>query len=92
MITTPALLKQHILTTLEQLPEQTLPEVVLFLDYLQYRNKHQEQQQTRYHSVSVVCKPISSPAWTLEQLLAGVHSENMHHETDTGDVVGNEVW
>ncbi len=27
MITTLALLKQHILTTLEQLPEQILPEV-----------------------------------------------------------------
>ncbi len=53
MITTTALLKQYILTTLEQLPEQTLPEVVLFLDYLQYRNKNQEQRQTLYHPVAM---------------------------------------
>lgn len=40
----------------------------------------------------IVVKPISSPQWSLEQLLSGVTSENIHRETDTGDVVGNEVW
>jgi len=29
---------------------------------------------------------------TLEQLLAGVTDENLHHEVDTGAAVGNEVW
>ncbi len=40
----------------------------------------------------VVIKPIQSPVWTLEKLLAGVNSENIHGETDTGNATGNEVW
>ena len=40
----------------------------------------------------IVIKPITAPTWTLEQLLSGVNSNNLHHETDTGDAVGNEVW
>jgi antitoxin MazE len=40
----------------------------------------------------IVIKPISTPVWTLEQLLSGVNSSNIHHETDTGDAVGNEIW
>jgi antitoxin MazE len=40
----------------------------------------------------IVIKPVTSQAWSLEQLLSGVTSNNLHHETDTGDAVGNEVW
>jgi antitoxin MazE len=40
----------------------------------------------------IVIKPISAPTWTLEKLLSGVNSQNIHHETDTGDAVGNEIW
>jgi antitoxin MazE len=40
----------------------------------------------------IVIKPISTPAWTLEQLLAGVNSDNLHREIDSGDAIGNEVW
>ena len=40
----------------------------------------------------IVIKPISTPVWTLEQLLSGVNSSNIHHETDTGDAIGNEIW
>lgn len=40
----------------------------------------------------IVIKPISTPVLTLEQLLSGVNSSNIHHETDTGDAVGNEIW
>lgn len=40
----------------------------------------------------IIIKPVSPPAWTLEQLLAGITSDNIHHETDTGQAVGNEVW
>jgi antitoxin MazE len=40
----------------------------------------------------IVIKPITAPTWTLEQLLSGVNSNNLHHETDTGNAVGNEVW
>ena len=39
----------------------------------------------------IVIKPIVAPTWTLEQLLSGVNN-NLHHETDTGNAVGNEVW
>lgn len=40
----------------------------------------------------IVIKPIAVPTWTLEQLLSGVNNNNIHHETDTGNAVGNEVW
>lgn len=40
----------------------------------------------------IVIKPVQSPTWTLEKLLAGVNSENIHSETDTGEAIGNEVW
>lgn len=40
----------------------------------------------------IVIKPIQSPTWTLEKLLAGINNENIHHETDTGNAIGNEVW
>ena len=40
----------------------------------------------------IVVKPVTSPKWTLEELLAGVSTENIHHETDTGNAVGKEVW
>lgn len=40
----------------------------------------------------IVIKPIVAPTWTLEQLLSGVNTDNLHHETDTGNAVGNEVW
>jgi antitoxin MazE len=40
----------------------------------------------------IVIKPVAAQAWSLEQLLSGVSSNNLHHETDTGGAVGNEVW
>jgi antitoxin MazE len=40
----------------------------------------------------IVIKPIFTHDWSLEQLLSGVTSNNIHRETDTGDAVGNEVW
>ncbi|MBU4224445.1 MAG: AbrB/MazE/SpoVT family DNA-binding domain-containing protein [Chloroflexi bacterium] len=40
----------------------------------------------------IVIKPVVAPNWTLEQLLAGVNNSNIHHETDTGNAVGNEIW
>ena len=30
--------------------------------------------------------------WSLEELLAGVHPENLHAEIDTGGSVGGESW
>ena len=40
----------------------------------------------------IIVKPVSAPIWTLEELLAGVNKNNLHHEVDTGSAVGNEVW
>ncbi len=40
----------------------------------------------------IVIKPVQSPTWTLEKLLAGVNNDNIHGETDTGEAIGNEVW
>ncbi len=40
----------------------------------------------------IIIKPIAAPAWTLEQLLSGVNDNNLHHETDTGNAIGNEIW
>lgn len=40
----------------------------------------------------IVIKPVTSPRWTLHQLLADVNSQNIHRETDTGTATGNEIW
>ena len=40
----------------------------------------------------IIITPVIPPSWTLEELLAGVNKNNLHHEVDTGSAVGNEVW
>jgi antitoxin MazE len=40
----------------------------------------------------LLLEPIIEPRYTLEQLLAEVSEDNLHHEVDTGQAVGNEVW
>ena len=40
----------------------------------------------------IVIKPVAAQVWSLEQLLSGVTSNNLHHKTDTGDAAGNEIW
>lgn len=40
----------------------------------------------------LVIKPVITPKWTLEQLIAGITPDNLHHETDTGKPTGNEAW
>jgi antitoxin MazE len=40
----------------------------------------------------LVITPITEPKLSLNQLLASVTEENLHHEVDTGPAVGNEVW
>ncbi len=37
-------------------------------------------------------KLISKTEPTLDTLLAGVTIENLHHEIDVGEIVGNEIW
>jgi antitoxin MazE len=40
----------------------------------------------------LVIRPVAEPKLTLEQLLAGVTRQNLHHEVDTGPAVGKEIW
>jgi antitoxin MazE len=40
----------------------------------------------------IIITPVAAPSWTLEELLAGIHKNNLHNEMDTGSAVGNEVW
>jgi len=40
----------------------------------------------------LVMIPLYEREFTLEDLLAGITEENLHHEVDTGIAVGNEIW
>ncbi|MEK7323907.1 MAG: AbrB/MazE/SpoVT family DNA-binding domain-containing protein [Chloroflexota bacterium] len=40
----------------------------------------------------IIITPVAAPNWTLEELLAGINKNNIHHEVDTGFAVGNEAW
>jgi antitoxin MazE len=39
----------------------------------------------------LLLEPIVEPKYTLEQLLAEVTEDNLHHEVNIGEAVGNEV-
>ena len=41
---------------------------------------------------TLLVTPLRQPAVTLEALLQGITPDNLHHEVDTGPVVGSEVW
>ena len=40
----------------------------------------------------LLLEPVVEPRYTLEQLLAEVTTDNLHHEIETGQVLGNEAW
>ena len=40
----------------------------------------------------LVITPVVDAGFNLEQLLAKITKENLHHEVDTGSTVGNETW
>ena len=40
----------------------------------------------------IIITPVVAPSWKLEELLAGINKNNIHHEVATGFAVGNEVW
>lgn len=40
----------------------------------------------------LVIAPLSLPRYSLEDLLADITTENLHHEQNTGVAEGNEVW
>jgi hypothetical protein len=59
-VTTQVELKKHVVTILDELPEETLAEVAKFLDYLQYKLEHHpldtavpSPQQTPYKPVAL---------------------------------------
>lgn len=40
----------------------------------------------------IVITSVPKPIWTLEELLSGVQTGNIHQEIDSGNAIGNEVW
>ncbi len=40
----------------------------------------------------LVLLPIKETALSLDQLIEKVTEDNLHHEVDSGPVMGNEVW
>ena len=40
----------------------------------------------------LIVRPLRSPSYRLEDLLAKVTRGNLHSEVDTGERVGREVW
>jgi antitoxin MazE len=40
----------------------------------------------------LIITPVVAPAFSLDQLLAGITPDNLHHEHATGPMVGDEVW
>lgn len=41
---------------------------------------------------NIIIKPIQKKQRTLDDYLGMVTPENIHHETETGDFIGNEIW
>ena len=40
----------------------------------------------------LLLEPVVEPKYTLEQLLAEVTADNLHHEVESGPALGNQVW
>jgi antitoxin MazE len=40
----------------------------------------------------LIITPVIAPPFSLDQLLADITAENLHHEHATGQAVGDEVW
>jgi antitoxin MazE len=40
----------------------------------------------------IIITPVVAPSWTLDELLAGINKNNLHHEVKTGFAIGKEVW
>jgi antitoxin MazE len=58
---------------------------------------HAQLENNSFVEISVVegqiiITPVAAPSWTLEELLAGIHKNNLHREMDTGAAMGNEIW
>ncbi|PJG46782.1 PbsX family transcriptional regulator [Sphingobium sp. LB126] len=51
-----------------------------------------QEVDVREEEGRVIIEPITAPAFTLEELLAGMKPENFPEDVDFGPPVGNEVW
>jgi antitoxin MazE len=40
----------------------------------------------------LMLEPVAKSKYTLEQLLAEITEDNLHHEIETGPAVGDEAW
>lgn len=40
----------------------------------------------------IIIRPVTEPQYSLDELLAGVTKENLHHEIETGQAQGQEAW
>jgi len=40
----------------------------------------------------LVIRPLPEPAYSLQELVAGITEENRHGEVDSGPAVGKEAW
>lgn len=40
----------------------------------------------------LIITPVRAPSWSLEELLAGITPDNIHHEIDTGPTLGDKEW
>lgn len=40
----------------------------------------------------LIIQPVKEEVITLDELLAGVNSKNIHTPVETGDPIGKEVW
>ncbi len=43
-------------------------------------------------SGKLIITPVAKPKPSLNQLLAKITEENLHHEVDIGSAIGNEIW
>jgi antitoxin MazE len=41
---------------------------------------------------ALIIKPIARKRYSLDQLVSGITSDNLHAEIDWGTAVGNEAW
>jgi len=42
--------------------------------------------------LGLVIRPLPEPAYSLQELVAGITEENRHGEVDSGPAVGKEAW
>jgi antitoxin MazE len=59
---------------------------------LDARLEHDSVVEVTLMDGQIVIKPVANRNWSLEQLLSGIHKDNLHGEINSGDAQGNEAW